>query len=136
MQSVPGRKYTYRKRSRRITGSRPAPAPVQPKSFITNDPHQSTAPEGLWVGLSLDLENVQRQQHNLTDSNDGACSCVHNSLAVTLAKCAVEASAVVRCQILPDEGLAAELVHSLEDLLLSDTGNALRTTTHTLYAAA
>jgi hypothetical protein len=86
--------------------------------------------------LSLDLENVQRKQHNLTDSNDRACSRVHNCLAVAFAKCAVEASAVVRRQILPDEGLATELVHSLEDLLLSTTAEPSRTRTHTLYAAA
>jgi chloramphenicol 3-O-phosphotransferase len=52
---------------------------------------------------------------------------VHDGLAIAFAECAIEASAVVCCQVVSDEGLAAELVHTLENLTLS---TAVFTTAH------
>lgn len=52
---------------------------------------------------------------------------MHDGLAIAIAECAIEASAVVCCKVVPDEGLAAELVHTLENLTLSI---AVSTTTH------
>jgi hypothetical protein len=50
---------------------------------------------------------------------------VHNSLAITLPEGAVEASAVVLRQIVPDEGLATVLVHTLKNLIMSITHSLL-----------
>jgi hypothetical protein len=57
---------------------------------------------------------------------------VHYGLAITLAESTVEASAVVLRQVVPDEGLTTELVHSLEDLIWSVTCNCLENQSHTL----
>jgi hypothetical protein len=46
---------------------------------------------------------------------------VHDCLAIALAECAIEASAVVLAQVVPDEGLATKLVNTLEDLFMSAT---------------
>lgn len=69
--------------------------------------------------MSLDLEDVEWEENDFTDTDDGARSGVHNGLAVAFAECAVEASAVVLCQIVPDEGLTTEFVYTLKDLTLS-----------------
>jgi hypothetical protein len=44
---------------------------------------------------------------------------VHDRLAIALAECAIEASAVVLPQVVPDEGLATKLVDTLENLFKS-----------------
>lgn len=69
--------------------------------------------------MSLDLENIQWQEDNLTDTDYGTGSRVHDGLAVALAECAVEAVTVVVGEVVAYEGLSAELVYSLEDLFLS-----------------
>jgi hypothetical protein len=75
--------------------------------------------------LSLDLENVQGQKNNLTNTDYGTCGRVHDGLAIALAECAVEAVAVVVCEVVAYEGLSTELVHSLKYLVcggVSETG--------------
>tara|TARA_R110002003_G_scaffold214_22_gene16161 strand:- start:1644 stop:1829 length:186 start_codon:yes stop_codon:yes gene_type:complete len=61
---------------------------------------------------------------------------VHDRLAIALAECAVEASAMVLRQIVPDEGLATKLVHALQDLTLSIFAHIFPVSERTLYAAA
>nr|GFD60917.1 hypothetical protein [Tanacetum cinerariifolium] len=75
---------TYRKRTGRVAGGGPAPAAVQAKALVGDDPEQPTAPEGLGVGLALDLEHVERQQDNLANANERAGRGVHDGLAVAL----------------------------------------------------
>ena len=113
---------TYRKRSRRVTGRSPSPATVEAKALVGNNLEEATSPEGLRVGLTLDLEHVQRQKDNLSNTNHGTCGRVHDGLAVALSECAVEAVTVVLGKVVADERLTAELVDSLEDLLLSVLG--------------
>ena len=69
--------------------------------------------------MSLDLENIQWQEDDLTDTDYGTGSRVHDGLAVALAECAVEAVTVVVGKVVAYEGLSAELVYSLKDLFLS-----------------
>lgn len=75
--------------------------------------------------MTLDLEHVKRKNDNLTDTDDGTGSGVHNGLAGTLAKGVVELVAVVLCEVIANERLTTVLVDSLKDLVgccVSETG--------------
>lgn len=75
--------------------------------------------------MPLDLEHVQGQNDDFTNSDQTAGRSMHDSLSVALAECAIEAVSVVLCQVIPDERLAAILVDSLEDLVgrrIAETG--------------
>jgi hypothetical protein len=110
---------TYRKRSRRVTCRSPSPAAVEAETLVGNNLEETASPESLGVGLTLDLEHVQRQKDNLSNTNHGTCGRVHDGLAGALSECAVEAVAVVLGKIVADERLTTELVDSLKHLLLS-----------------
>ena len=60
---------TYREGSRGISGSSPAGTPVQAHSFIGDDLEEATATEGLRICLTLDLQDVQRKQDDLTNTD-------------------------------------------------------------------
>lgn len=82
--------------------------------------------------MSLDLEYVQWQENDLTNTDNGTCSCVHDGLAVALAECAVEAVTVVVREVVPYKGLSAKLVYSLEHLVcgsVAETGEERKETT-------
>jgi hypothetical protein len=110
---------TYRKRAGRVTCCRPSPTTVKSETLVSDNPEQSSSPESLWVCLSLDLEHIQRQKNDFTNTNDRTSGRVHDRLAVTLAECAVKATAVVLREVVPDKWLAAKLVYSLEHLVWS-----------------
>lgn len=57
------------KRTGSVSGRGPSPASVKTETFVCQDFQEPTATERLWVCLALDLQNVQWQQHNLTNSN-------------------------------------------------------------------
>ena len=59
---------------------------------------------------------------------------MHYCLSVAFAKGAIEAAAVVLREIVPDEGLAAVLVDTLEDL--SGLDNAFSMNPHRAYLVA
>lgn len=107
---------TYSKRTGCVTGGSPAPSAVQTEALVGNDPEQSTSPERLRVGLTLDLEDVERQQDNLTNTDQRTSTRVHDGLAVALAECLVEEFAVVPREVVAGEGLSTVLVDALEDL--------------------
>ena len=107
---------TYRERTRRVTGCCPAPATVQTEALVGDDPEQSTSTESLGVGLALDLEHVERQQDDLTDTNQGTGGCVHDGLAIALAERLVEDVTVVPGEVVASERLSTVLVDALEDL--------------------
>lgn len=107
---------TYRERAGGVAGRCPAPAAVQTKTLVSDNPEQTAAPESLRVGLALDLEDVERQQDDLTDTNQRTSSRVHDGLAVALAECLVEGVTVVPGEVVACEGLSAVLVDALEDL--------------------
>lgn len=106
-----------RKGARRIARGGPAPASVQPKPLVGDDAQEAAVAECLWVRLTLDLEHIQRQQHDLTNTDDAAGRGVHDGLAVALAKGIIKARAVVLGQVVAHEGLAAVLVDALQDLV-------------------
>lgn len=58
---------TNRERPRSVSGCGPTPSSVQPKPFIGNDLEQPTATEGIGVRLTLDLENIKREENDFTD---------------------------------------------------------------------
>lgn len=60
---------TNRKTSRGVPGGSPAPPAIQSKPFIGNNLEQPTAAEGLGVGLALNLENIEGEEDNLSDTN-------------------------------------------------------------------
>lgn len=108
---------TYSERARCVTGCCPAPAAVETKSFVRDDPEQSATSECLGVCLALDLKNIQGQQNDFTDADKTASCRVHYCLSIAFAECAVEALTVVLRQVVPSERLAAVLVNTLENLL-------------------
>ena len=112
-------RWTYRERTRRVTGCCPAPATVQTEALVGDDPEQTASTESLGVGLALDLENVERQQDDLTDTNQGTGGGVHDGLAVALAECLVEGVAVVPGEVVASERLSTVLVDALEDLRIT-----------------
>jgi hypothetical protein len=63
------KKGTYSKRSRSVTGSSPSSTTVQSHTLIRNDLEETTATESFGVRLSLDLEDVQRKQNDLSDTD-------------------------------------------------------------------
>lgn len=106
----------YGERTRRVTGSGPAPATVKTEALIGDDLEETTATESLGVGLTLDLEDVEGEEDDLADADEGAGGGGHDSLAGGLAEGAREGLGVVGGQVVTDEGLAAVLVDTLEDL--------------------
>lgn len=60
---------TYREGTGGISGGRPTSAPVQTHALIGNDLEQTTATEGLGVSLTLNLEDVQREKDDLSNTN-------------------------------------------------------------------
>ncbi|KAI6769715.1 hypothetical protein HG530_004344 [Fusarium avenaceum] len=63
---------TYSKRTRSVTGSSPAPTTVQTETLIGNDLEDTTATEGLGVCLTLDLEDIEGQKNDLTNTDQTA----------------------------------------------------------------
>lgn len=60
---------SYSERARGVSGSSPAPTTVQAKALISDNLEDTTAPESLGVCLALDLEDIQRQQNDLTNTD-------------------------------------------------------------------
>jgi hypothetical protein len=60
---------TYRERTGSVTGSSPTPATVQAEALISHNLQNTAAAEGLGVCLTLDLENIEREEDNLADTD-------------------------------------------------------------------
>lgn len=109
---------TKMSRKRKQVGKKP-PLPVQAHSFVSNNLHNTTTTESLGVCLTLDLEDIQGQESNLSDSDKGTSRGVHDGLSGLLSKDVVELVLVVAIQELVDEGLTTKLVNTLHDLVSS-----------------
>jgi hypothetical protein len=75
--------------------------------------------------LTLDLEDVQGQQDDLTDTDQTTGSRRQQSLASLLAKRRLEVGAVVLCEVIAGYRLATVLVYPLQYLVaggISQTG--------------
>lgn len=66
------RERTYSERSGGVTGGSPASTAIETHTLIGDDLEEATATEGLGVGLTLDLQDVQREEDDLTDTNQTA----------------------------------------------------------------
>ena len=67
--------------------------------------------------MPLDLEDIERENDNLSYADNGAGSGVHDGLACALAEGVVELVAVVLGEVIAHKGLTTVLVHSLQDLV-------------------
>lgn len=67
---------TYGEGTRSITGCSPASTPVETHPLIRNNFEQATATEGLGVCLTLDLQDIQGEQNNLSDTDQAETSRV------------------------------------------------------------
>lgn len=108
-----------------VTSGGPAPTSVETEALVGNDPHDTTATERLGVCLPLDLEDVEREENDLADTDKATSGGVHDGLAVAGAEGAVEEAAVVLGQVIAHEGLTTVLVDTLEDLVgggVAETG--------------
>ena len=70
-----GEMETHSKGPGSVTRHRPAPAAVQRSdTLLGHDLEEATALECLGVGLHLDLENIEGQEDDLTDTSQTAVS--------------------------------------------------------------
>lgn len=60
---------TYRERSRSVTSSCPASTAVQPHTLIFDNLKESPPSKSFGVGLSLDLQDIQWEQNDFSNSN-------------------------------------------------------------------
>lgn len=66
---------TYSERARGITGGSPAGTAVKTHTLIRDDLEQATATEGLGVGLTLNLQDIQREQDDLANTDQTKVCC-------------------------------------------------------------
>lgn len=67
--------------------------------------------------MTLDLQHVEGQEDDLSDTDDGSGERGHHRLSGLGAEGALEVGAVVLGEVVAHEGLSAVLVDSLEDLV-------------------
>jgi hypothetical protein len=131
---------TYSERTRGVTGSSPLPSSVETEALVSNDSDNTTSTESLWVCLSLDLEDIEWEEDNFTNTNDGSSQGVHHGLASLGAEGGIEGGAMVGGEVIADEWLTTVLVDSLKDLIRCEKWNVKRWPTDfhllTLYPAA
>ena len=124
---------THRKRAWRVPCCCPACSPIQPKALVTDDLDNSTASEGFWVRLSLDLQNVKwkeddfsyanktarRQHRNVIDysTNSPSRAGMHHCLAMSFPECTIEGISMILGQVISYERLATIFIYSLQNLL-------------------
>lgn len=60
---------TYSKRTRGVTSGSPASTAVEPHALVGNNLEETTSTEGLRVCLSLDLQDIKREEDNLANTN-------------------------------------------------------------------
>jgi hypothetical protein len=60
----------YGEGSRSVSCSCPTPSSVESEAFVGYDLKDTSATEGLRVRLSLDLQNVEREKDNLSDTDE------------------------------------------------------------------
>lgn len=53
--------------------------PVETHALVLDNGQETTATEGLRVGLTLDLQNIERQKSNLTDTDQTMSTAVKKS---------------------------------------------------------
>lgn len=63
---------TDREGTRGVTGSCPAGTSVETHALVGDNLKQATATEGLGVRLTLDLQNIQGEQDDLSDTNQAS----------------------------------------------------------------
>lgn len=61
--------YTHSERTGSVTGGSPAPTSVETEALVCDDSEETATTEGLGVCLTLDLENVERENDNLTNTD-------------------------------------------------------------------
>lgn len=108
-----------------VSGSGPAPASVQTHTLLLDDLEEASALESLGVSLSLDLEDIEGQENNLSNTDQGTGGGRQKSLSGLLAEGLLVGGAPGLGQVLVDEGLATVLVNSLQNLVaggVSQTG--------------
>jgi len=116
---APRSRKTHRKGPRGIARSGPAPTAVQVEALVTDNLEDTTALEGLWVCLTLDLQHVEGEEDNLSNTDKAASGRVHDSLARLFAERALKVLAVVLPQVVARDGLTAIFVDTLENLVAS-----------------
>jgi len=125
-QPGPTRAPTHRERSGRVARRRPVPPAIQRPALVPHDSRKAPISERLRVRLPLDLEHVERQEHDLADADQRAGGRVRHRLAVLRAEYVDELLLEAAVQRIVDEGLPAKLV-----CLIS---LARRTPTHISFA--
>lgn len=111
------RRATYSERARGVSGGSPLPSTVQSHTLIGNDLEKTTALESLWVGLTLDLQDVQWEEDNLSNTDQRTSSGGHDGLSGTLTESILEGSSVVVGKVIASEWLTTVLIDTLENLV-------------------
>lgn len=103
--------------ARRVSGHGPAPTVVERETLVLDDLQEPSTLERLWVCLSLDLQDVQRQEDNLTNTDKGPSGRGKQGLPGLGAEGVVEVLLEVPGQELLGDRLTPVLVDSLQDLV-------------------
>jgi hypothetical protein len=128
-----------------VTGSSPTGTTVQTHTLIRDNLEQTTATEGLGVSLTFNLQDVQREEDDLSNADQTsayrqlqtrisvepvrrfvspASSCVHDGLASSLSESIIESITVVLGEVVAGEGLTTVLVDTLEDLFVTQSAKS------------
>lgn len=97
-------------RSRSVPHHRPIPPAVQSETLIGENPDKAPLPEGFWVGLTFDLEDVEREEDDFANADKTACCGVSHGLTVLLSEDVDEGLLVAGIEKVVGKGLTAELV--------------------------
>ena len=100
-----------------VTGSSPSPSAVETEALILDDTDDTASAESLWVCLTLDLEDVEWEEDNLSDTDEGSGEGGDHGLSGLWAEGAVEGITVVAGDQVAGEWLATILVDTLGDLV-------------------
>ncbi|KAH3668201.1 hypothetical protein OGAPHI_001955 [Ogataea philodendri] len=114
-----GRTTEQSKGARGISSSSPSPSFVQSQSLVLQDLDKTSTLESLGVCLSLDLQDIQWQQHNFTNTDQRTSSSRKKGLTGLGAESVLVSGSKVGSQELIGEWLTSVLVHSLQDLVTS-----------------
>lgn len=81
---------TYSETTGEVPGHGPLPAPVETEAFIGDDFQDAATTESFWVRLAFDLQDVQGQEDDFSDTDQRTGECVHHCFAIALAEGCVE----------------------------------------------
>ena len=102
-----------------VSSSGPAPTSVQVDIFVGQDTQEAARSERFRVGLTLDLEHIQWQKNDLSDSGQRTGSGRHDGFARTFTEQRFKLLLVIGSEVIVKVRLSSKLVDSLQHFVAS-----------------